>query len=229
MKLKIRKLAFQFSSEKPDSYEYRHINLVILAQRPYASESGEMERLINIRWQSDRTNGFSKWYGLDISVASPSSTYAANSVISEHFAKAAKIIKSLLSDNSNNEPSDILKRLAELKIERVAYDGRLSAYVTQAEMPDASLVRFVDDYNQTGNPSGATVGGLATDSDHAKTVLAKGFADYLVRRPYESVQNQFAAWIAAGRPVLACDSSMWRPAKFEPLDSILNPESAVAV
>lgn len=202
------KIGFRISSETSNGF--KHLSFQILKRKEYSVT--DMDELLVIRFQSDSTN--KGWYGMHTTIEA-----AGNSL--NHVSSALKLLKKLNPDSNTDEtPENIMAKFAELKIERVEYDSRLSQFVTEKECPDASLTRWMDGYKQYNSEYGCTIAVLAENEERARSAIAKEFG--------ENVSNghslsTFEKWIAAGKPVEENRDSFSKAARFHSLNEIVEP------
>ena len=202
------KIAFRASSETANGY--KHFSFQILKRKEYSET--DMEELAVIRFQSDADNKC--WYGMRTTVE------ASGNAVS-HLSDALKLIKKITPENEYNQtPETILAKLAELKIERVEYDSRLSQYVTEKTIPDVSLTRWMDGYNFYNRDYGCTIAVLAENESDARNKIAKEFGDHIAQG--HSLAT-FEKWIAANKPGEENRGLTYRPAYFAPIDEMMKP------
>ena len=202
------KIGFRISSETSNGY--KHLSFQFLKRGEYNLES--MEELAVIRFQSDATN--KGWYGMR-------TTIEARGNPINHVSDALKLLKKLTPENVWEEtPETILAKMAELKIERVEYDSRLSQFVTEKNLPESSLTRWMDGYRNYNADYGCSIAVLAENENDARNKIQKEFAENVAKGG--SMQT-FEKWIASGKPVEQNERNFYKPAVFGCLESILKP------
>lgn len=201
------KLGFRVSSETSNGF--KHLVFQVLARKEF--NSFDMEELFVIRFQSDSTN--KGWYGMSVTVE------ARRDAIN-HISNALKLLKKLDLENRDESPENLLNKLAENKIERVEYDSRLSQYVTEKNLPESSLTRWMDGYRNYNPEYGCSIAVLAENENDARNKIQKEFAENVAKGG--SMQT-FEKWIAAGKPVEENRDSFYQPARFHPMENSLKP------
>lgn len=126
----------------------------------------------------------------------------------EHNVKIMKAIWRAAATANNREfadwhrltMEDLQKALAHLKAVQVAYDGRISRYVTRETMADCSLSRWMDDYNNIGTGH-CTVSVLAANETDAKSAMLLDAAQPR-NKTYIMENGWMVKWLQAGQPVM---------------------------
>ena len=202
------KFGFRVSSETSNGY--KHLSFQLLKRKEYSET--DMEEMLVIRFQSD--SGNKGWYAMRTTVET-----SGNAV--NHLNDALKLIKKLTPENQYDEtPDTILAKCAELKIERVEYDSRLSQFVTEKTCPDVSLTRWMDGYMSYNRDYGCTIAVLANNEAKAIQKITKEFGDSISKG--HSVET-FEKWLAAGKPVEQNFGSYCNAARFSPIQEVMKP------
>lgn len=202
------KIGFRVKSEVSNGF--KHVSFQILKRKEYSVT--DMDELAVIRFQSDADNKC--WYGMRTTVE------ASGNAVS-HLSDALKLLKKITPpDSYDHTPETILAKLAELKIERVEYDSRLSQYVTEKTIPDVSLTRWMDGYNFYNREYGCTIAVLAENESDARNKIAKEFGDNIAQG--HSLAT-FEKWIAANKPVEETRGAYSSAARFHPMEDSIKP------
>lgn len=200
------KFGFRVSSETSDGF--KHLLFQILKRKQWSET--DMEEMLVIRFQSDSEN--KGWYAMRTTIET--SGNAVSSV-----SNALKLLKKLTPENQYDEtPDTILAKCAELKIERVEYDSRLSQFVTEKTVPDVSLTRWMDGYKSYNRSYGCTIAVLASGEADAIQKITKEFGENISQG--HSVDT-FEKWIAAGKPVEENSGFSYKAARFAPIEEVM--------
>ena len=206
------------------SNDSRFCALTITIHTPKEFSKDSHCELMRFEWQAnadDRSN----WYAFQSEIR-----FRDVGDYNAHLKKASKLAAKLFTGKRDDkEPGAIIEVLAELGIERAAYDSRVSRLVRESQAIDPALVRYLDDWTQydSGRPDGCTVSALARDEAHAKAEIATEFLKNALESGRTSMAEQFAQWVAAGKPVRVAYQSE-KPASYPSLPALLNTPIAEA-
>ena len=202
------KFGFRVSSETSNGY--KHLSFQLLKRKEYSET--DMEEMLVIRFQSDSEN--KGWYAMRTTIET--SGNAISSV-----SESLKLLKKITPEKEYNEtPETIMAKFSDLRIERVEYDSRLSQFVTEKTVPDASLTRWMDGYLQYNRSYGCTVATLAYDENDARNKITKEFGEN-ISKGYST--ETFEKWIAAGKPVEENSGFSYKAARFAPIEEVTEP------
>jgi hypothetical protein len=172
--------------EFPRNSDYATFRLTLYPQDRFANNSR-----IEIIWHSERHKRPLDWYGMQVEVTA---RHLEDLTIATKWAKRA--LKTDAAPYAPISPRQMLEKLARSRtfVESL-YDPRLHQHVPLEDVPDPSLARFMDSFEEW-NPGSQniTVDCLALDAEAAKPLLCAEFAK-LSR--YEDLQR----FIDAGMPV----------------------------
>ena len=207
-KITCPKLGYRISSETSNGF--KNVSFQIFKRGEFNSTS--MDELLIIRFQSDATN--KGWYGMRTTIEA-----RGNGV--DHVTDALKLLKKIIPNNMFEEsPEKLIEKFLELKIERVAYDSRLSQYVTEKTLPDATLTRWMDGYKYYNNDYGCSIAVLAENEDDARNKIMKEFACNVSQGHSTAT---FEKWIAANKPVEQNAGCYANSAQFPSMDFLMKP------
>lgn len=200
------KFGFRVSSETSNGY--KHLSFQLLKRKEHSET--DMEEMLIIRFQSDSDN--KGWYAMRTTVET--SENAVN-----RLSEALKLLKKITPEKEYNEtPDTILAKFSDLRIERVEYDSRLSQFVTEKTVPDASLTRWMDGYMSYNRSYGCTIAALAYNEADAIQKITKEFGEN-ISKGYST--ETFENWIAAGKPVEENRGSSYSAACFAPIAEVM--------
>lgn len=211
-----QKSKLTFTIRKNGDRRYQHLEIVIMEPKEWSTHG--KSALLAVKWQSD-SDDWGKWYAAKAECAPDCNVRDIGAVMS----RAAKLAGKLFPDGSES-PEALLAELAKLGIQRVAYDSRISKYVTEQECQDVSFKRYMNDYTRDGG-EGCTVAVLAPDAASAVPLMIKVFAERISGQwSSEHYAKRFAEWMAAGQPVKLDTYS--NPPSFPSLPELLNSKEA---